>query len=98
MLFLSLCFSRGPATALDDASKVIKVSASDGKSGVEKEIQYTSCKVVGNGSFGVVFQARLMDANGGPLGDVAIKKVLQDKRFKVSPSLFALPLAVRSCL
>jgi glycogen synthase kinase 3 beta len=36
-------------------------------------------KAVGNGSFGVVFQATLVDS-----GDlVAIKKVLQDKRFKV---------------
>ena len=34
----------------------------------------------GNGSFGVVYQARLVDTNEV----VAIKKVLQDKRFKVS--------------
>ena len=38
-------------------------------------------KVIGNGSFGVVFQATMADT-----GDVvAVKKVLQDKRFKVSP-------------
>lgn len=36
-------------------------------------------KVIGNGSFGVVFQAKLCET--GEL--VAIKKVLQDKRFKV---------------
>ena len=72
-------------TALDDASKTIRVTASDGKSGEQKEIAYTNCKVVGNGSFGVVFQARLVndDAPIGPESDVAIKKVLQDKRFKV---------------
>jgi glycogen synthase kinase 3 beta len=35
--------------------------------------------VIGNGSFGVVYQAKLCDT--GEM--VAIKKVLQDKRFKV---------------
>lgn len=43
-------------------------------------MQYTQCKIVGNGSFGVVFQTKL-----SPTGeDAAIKRVLQDKRFKVS--------------
>jgi glycogen synthase kinase 3 beta len=42
-------------------------------------MQYTQCKIVGNGSFGVVFQTKL-----SPTGeDAAIKRVLQDKRFKV---------------
>lgn len=36
-------------------------------------------QVIGNGSFGVVYQARLIDTQEM----VAIKKVLQDKRFKV---------------
>jgi len=40
---------------------------------------YTQCKIVGNGSFGVVFQTKL--SPGGE--DAAIKRVLQDKRFKV---------------
>lgn len=72
-------------TALDDASKVVRVVASDGKTGEQREIAYTNCKVVGNGSFGVVFQARLVGdkAPQDAEGDVAIKKVLQDKRFKV---------------
>ena len=44
-------------------------------------MQYTQCKIVGNGSFGVVFQTKL-----SPSGeDAAIKRVLQDKRFKVGP-------------
>ena len=45
-----------------------------------QEVAYTDAKVIGNGSFGVVYQAKLCET--GEL--VAIKKVLQDKRFKVS--------------
>lgn len=56
--------------------------ASDGKSGEQKDIQYTNCKVIGNGSFGVVFQARMLSVPKEE-EDIAIKKVLQDKRFKV---------------
>jgi glycogen synthase kinase 3 beta len=68
--------------AIDDPHKVTKVIASDGKSAETREISYTNCKVIGNGSFGVVFQARLV--GGADEGqDIAIKKVLQDKRFKV---------------
>lgn len=67
--------------AVDEPHKIVKVIASDGKSGETKDISYTNCKVVGNGSFGVVFQAKLLD--GGEGEDIAIKKVLQDKRFKV---------------
>lgn len=44
-----------------------------------QEVSYTDTKVIGNGSFGVVYQAKLCDS--GEM--VAIKKVLQDKRFKV---------------
>ncbi|KAF8935482.1 Pkinase-domain-containing protein [Dissophora ornata] len=61
-----------------DPSKIIKVMANEGKSGEPHELAYTNCKVIGNGSFGVVFQAKLV-SNGE---DAAIKKVLQDKRFK----------------
>ena len=41
-------------------------------------IRYRTERVVGNGSFGVVYQARCLDT----AETVAIKKVLQDKRFK----------------
>ncbi len=41
-------------------------------------ITYTADRVIGNGSFGVVFQATMNGSNEV----VAIKKVLQDKRFK----------------
>lgn len=92
---------------MDDPTKLIRVSASDGKSGESRELAYTNCKVIGNGSFGVVFQARLVSGGNGNLvegagasagageasktpreeqEDVAIKKVLQDKRFKVRRS------------
>lgn len=71
-----------PSTAIDDPHKIVKVIASDGRSGSQKEVSYTNCKVIGNGSFGIVFQAKLV---GGTKDgeDIAIKKVLQDKRFKV---------------
>lgn len=69
--------------AIDDPRKVVKVVASDGKSGETRDISYTNCKVIGNGSFGVVFQAKLVSEHEGG-DDIAIKKVLQDKRFKVS--------------
>lgn len=61
-------------------------------------MQYTQCKIVGNGSFGVVFQTKL-SPNGE---DAAIKRVLQDKRFKVRASLLTTtaipPLAMANAL
>lgn len=89
---------------MNDPTRVVRVTASDGKSGESRELAYTNCKVIGNGSFGVVFQARVVSGGNGNLvegagasqdqgaagsaprenqEDVAIKKVLQDKRFKV---------------
>jgi serine/threonine protein kinase len=59
--------------------KVTTVIATKGKGDDEtEEISYTDAKVIGNGSFGVVYQARLMSTNEL----VAIKKVLQDRRYK----------------
>jgi len=44
----------------------------------EQTISYAAERIIGNGSFGVVFQAAVVET-----GEVvAIKKVLQDKRFK----------------
>lgn len=64
-----------------DGSKVTTVVATPGRgSDRVQEVSYTDTRVIGNGSFGVVFQAKLCDT--GEL--VAIKKVLQDRRFKVS--------------
>jgi glycogen synthase kinase 3 beta len=62
-----------------DPQRVISEHVFDGKSEQEVDIQYQSVKIVGNGSFGVVFQIRLVDSGR----DAAIKRVLQDKRFKV---------------
>ena len=63
-----------------DGSKVITVLATEGHGpDTSRQVSYTDTKVIGNGSFGVVYQAKLCES-----GDlVAIKKVLQDKRFKV---------------
>jgi len=61
--------------------KVTTVVATSGQgSDRPQEVAYTDTKVIGNGSFGVVYQAKLLETNEM----VAIKKVLQDKRFKVS--------------
>jgi len=67
-----------------DGGKATTVVATPGQ-GPDRpqEVSYTDTKVIGNGSFGVVYQAKLCDT--GEM--VAIKKVLQDKRFKVSHRL-----------
>ncbi|WFD29624.1 hypothetical protein MSPP1_000634 [Malassezia sp. CBS 17886] len=80
---------------IDDPNKVVRVLASEGKTGEQRELAYTSCRIIGNGSFGVVFQARLVrnaghgkdsepatDSSPEASESIAIKKVLQDKRFK----------------
>ncbi|KAK9469512.1 kinase-like domain-containing protein [Lipomyces arxii] len=60
------------------AGDLIHEKVHDGRTGELKELTYTECKMVGNGSFGVVFHTKL-----SPSGqEVAIKRVLQDKRFK----------------
>lgn len=94
--FLSLLFPPQSRVlpAIDDPRKVVKVIASDGKDGETKEISYNSCKVVGNGSFGVVFQAKLLPSEQ----DIAIKKVLQDKRFKVCPGSMTDPLPLEQLI
>lgn len=70
-----------------DGSKVTTVVATPGQ-GPDRpqEVSYTDTKVIGNGSFGVVYQAKLCETSEL----VAIKKVLQDKRFKVQTFYFFL--------
>lgn len=43
-----------------------------------KSVKYSAERVIGNGSFGIVYQAIMNDTNE----TVAIKKVLQDRRYK----------------
>jgi glycogen synthase kinase 3 beta len=47
-------------------------------------ISYAAERVIGNGSFGIVYQATAIETGE----TVAIKKVLQDRRFKVLPYYF----------
>jgi glycogen synthase kinase 3 beta len=54
------------------------VAAKEGRTGKDIQLHYTHEKVIGNGSFGVVYRAKLMHDGE----DAAIKTVLQDKRFK----------------
>jgi serine/threonine protein kinase len=60
--------------------RITTVQAATPGSGQERpvDLQYADTKVIGNGSFGVVYLAKLVQTNE----NVAIKKVLQDKRFK----------------
>lgn len=68
--------------------EIVREKVQDGVTGETRELQYTNCKIVGNGSFGVVFQTKL-----SPSGeDAAIKRVLQDKRFKVNKHDLAIQL------
>lgn len=64
----------------DKGIKINIVQATEGRGSpdIMKEISYCDMKVIGNGSFGIVYQAKLTDTGE----HVAIKKVLQDKRFK----------------
>ena len=71
-------------------SKPINVIANDGKTGATRDLSYVPIKPIGHGSFGVVYQARIIDT--GQV--VAIKRVLQDKRYKVS--LFSFFLIIKS--
>ncbi|KAI8976091.1 kinase-like domain-containing protein [Pilobolus umbonatus] len=61
-----------------ESLRTIRVPAKDGRSGQDIQLQYSHQKVIGNGSFGVVYQVKTLH-NGE---SAAVKKVLQDKRFK----------------
>ena len=76
-------------------SEVIHEKVQDGLTGEYRELAYTQCKIVGNGSFGVVFQTKL-----SPSGeDAAIKRVLQDKRFKVRANVVVCAsMALLTCI
>jgi hypothetical protein len=74
-----------------DPNRVISEHVFDGKTEEEVDIQYQCVKVVGNGSFGVVFQVKIIEPAQTPNRDAAIKRVLQDKRFKVTCALRPIP-------
>ncbi|GAN03353.1 pkinase-domain-containing protein [Mucor ambiguus] len=61
-----------------DPTKVHEEQAKDGRTGQDITFRYTTYKVAGNGSFGVVYQAKVIETGES----VAIKKVFQDRRFK----------------
>lgn len=69
-----------PSRTVRNGVEVKTVQASVGKKSVTgmKEISYTNESMIGNGSFGVVYKATLVEENEV----VAIKRVLQDRRFK----------------
>ncbi|CAD5221186.1 unnamed protein product [Bursaphelenchus xylophilus] len=59
-------------------SLTVSVALPSGEPDRELELQYADGRIIGNGSFGVVYMAKVVNTNE----HVAIKKVLQDKRFK----------------
>uniref|UniRef100_A0A0E0F027 non-specific serine/threonine protein kinase n=1 Tax=Oryza meridionalis TaxID=40149 RepID=A0A0E0F027_9ORYZ len=63
---------------VDGHNDKIIVTSIGGQNGKPKQVSYMAERVVGTGSFGVVFQAKCLETGE----TVAIKKVLQDKRYK----------------
>ncbi|KAK9451937.1 kinase-like domain-containing protein [Limtongia smithiae] len=57
---------------------IVHEKVHDGRTGELRDVSYTECKMVGNGSFGIVYQTKLQPSGQ----DIAIKRVHQDKRFK----------------
>lgn len=70
--------SNGTSSSSASSSSVAGVSGTASTSSKKKAISYAAERVIGNGSFGVVYQASVIDTGE----TVAIKKVLQDRRFK----------------
>jgi len=71
----------GGQDSLSDAVEKMKISSKAPETSEKKDkqaISYAAERVIGNGSFGVVYQATVIETGE----TVAIKKVLQDRRFK----------------
>mmetsp|Transcript_11427 Transcript_11427/g.26845 ORF Transcript_11427/g.26845 Transcript_11427/m.26845 type:complete len:447 (+) Transcript_11427:472-1812(+) len=68
----------GTAAATAAHESASPVAPTSPNRGGAENISYSAERIIGNGSFGVVFEARVVETNEV----VAIKKVLQDKRFK----------------
>ncbi|PXF49036.1 Glycogen synthase kinase-3 beta [Gracilariopsis chorda] len=68
-----------PQTSSSSSHRPSSSTTSNPSTAIPKEsISYSAARVIGNGSFGVVFQATVRETGE----TVAIKKVLQDKRYK----------------
>jgi glycogen synthase kinase 3 beta len=76
----ALTAASSTATGAAHASVAGPASPAHGQSSSSQaeNISYSAERIIGNGSFGVVFEAKVVETNEV----VAIKKVLQDKRFK----------------
>jgi glycogen synthase kinase 3 beta len=74
--------SAEPTSSTTSAKKIMSSDAAILPTAIDEatnqNISYSAEQVIGNGSFGVVFEAKVVETNE----IVAIKKVLQDKRFK----------------
>jgi serine/threonine protein kinase len=79
MASISTAFTTTAENMAEEPTGGSAVAAADAKSPLtEQNISYSAQRIIGNGSFGVVFEAKVVET--GKV--VAIKKVLQDKRFK----------------
>jgi len=67
-----------PSSSSNNNTTAGQPSSPTSPSQSSETISYSAERIIGNGSFGVVFQASVVET--GEI--VAIKKVLQDKRFK----------------
>ncbi|BGP16471.1 hypothetical protein JCM10213_007923 [Rhodosporidiobolus nylandii] len=70
---------KNPAALAYDAANVYTVTATEVETGKKVEITFQQTAVAGNGSFGVVVRAELLQ---GGTGVVALKRTKQDRRFK----------------
>jgi glycogen synthase kinase 3 beta len=66
------------AVASSTAADAAGTPSTGAEASPQENISYSAERIIGNGSFGVVFEAKVVETNEV----VAIKKVLQDKRFK----------------
>lgn len=74
----SISAAPSATTAVNKATMASDSAASPCLEETDQNISYSAERIIGNGSFGVVFEAKVVETNEV----VAIKKVLQDKRFK----------------
>lgn len=68
-------------TVADSAQTKVRATAGSLAKNHEHDITFSNLGIVGKGSFGVVFKTQLVDSDQ-PERVVALKKVLQDRRYK----------------